>query len=211
MHLAAPQVGVIGASAVVASTISHAVGAALISKIRQEKRVFVANFGDGATEQGVFHESLNFASLHILPVLFLCEDNQLAVHAPKLQRQSYALKELVEAYSIEFYELEEGYDLIKVYELAKKTTKIVREMQRPVFVRIKTSRYKEHVGPGEDFNAGYRSEMEIRAWQANDPLCTDTELISKYMREIHTEISEAVMAAESSPAPTEKDLLTDVE
>ena len=95
MHLAAPEVGVIGASAVVASTISHAVGAALAAKIRRQSgRIFVANFGDGATEQGVFHESLNFASLHRLPVLFLCEDNGLAVHSSVRERQSYDLKRL---------------------------------------------------------------------------------------------------------------------
>ena len=92
MHLASPKQGIMGASAVVGSTISHAVGAALISKVKNENKIFIANFGDGALEQGVFHESLNFASLYKTPVLFLCEDNNLAVHSPKKERQSFSLK-----------------------------------------------------------------------------------------------------------------------
>ena len=79
MHMASPANGVMGASAVVGSTISHAVGAALISKLKGEDKIFVTNFGDGATEQGVLHESLNFASLYKTPGLFLCEDNELAI------------------------------------------------------------------------------------------------------------------------------------
>ena len=92
MHLASPKQGVMGASAVVGSTISHAVGAALMAKIKNEKKIFVTNFGDGALEQGVSHESFNFASLYKVPVLFLCEDNNLAVHSPKSERQSFSLK-----------------------------------------------------------------------------------------------------------------------
>ena len=99
MHLAAPKQGIIGASAVVASTISHAVGAALAAKIKNESnRVFVSDFGDGAMEQGVFFESLNFASIHKLPVLFLCEDNGLAVHTGKSDRQAFNLKNLMDFY-----------------------------------------------------------------------------------------------------------------
>jgi len=118
MHFAAPQCGVIGASAVVASTISHAVGAALASKIRGEKRVFVAVFGDGATEQGVYHESLNFAAIHKLPVLFLCENNSLAVHATLAERQSYSIAEHARAYGIGSLSVQEGYDFIKISEIA---------------------------------------------------------------------------------------------
>jgi TPP-dependent pyruvate/acetoin dehydrogenase alpha subunit len=211
MHLAAPNVGIMGASAVVASTISHAAGAALASKIRGEQRVFVANFGDGATEQGVFHETLNFASLHSLPVLFLCEDNELAVHASKAERQSYRLRELVNAYGIEYHELEEGYDLIKVSDTAKSAIETVRSKVCPVFLHIRTARYKEHVGPGDDFYAGYRAESDIRAWQKKDPLCADRILIEKFTPELAAEIELAVKFAEKAPVPTERELLSDVE
>jgi TPP-dependent pyruvate/acetoin dehydrogenase alpha subunit len=210
MHLASPENGVIGASAVVASTISHAVGAALAAKIQgQKNRVFVSNFGDGAMEQGVFFESLNFASLHQVPVLFLCEDNGLAVHTPLSDRQSFNLEKLVETFGIQFFDISEGYDPEKVSELSKTPINIVREQQIPVFLRIKTARYKEHVGPGEDFNAGYRSEEEINKWKALDPLINDSSL-EKFKEEISAEINEALKFAYNSPVPTREDLLTDV-
>jgi TPP-dependent pyruvate/acetoin dehydrogenase alpha subunit len=210
MHLAAPENGVIGASAVVASTISHAVGSALAAKIiKQKNRVFVSNFGDGAMEQGVFFESLNFAALHQVPVLFLCEDNGLAVHTPKTDRQAFDLEKLVSTFGIEFFNIEEGYDPNKVAELSKVPIELVRQAQIPVFLRVRTARYKEHVGPGEDFNAGYRSEAEINRWKALDPLINNSEL-EKYRNEITSEINEALDFAYKSQVPTREDLLTDV-
>ncbi len=210
MHLASPENGVIGASAVVASTISHAVGAALAAKIQgQKNRVFVSNFGDGAMEQGVFFESLNFAALHQVPILFLCEDNGLAVHTPLSDRQAFKLENLVESFGIPFYDITEGYDPEKVSERSKGPIDIVREKQVPVFLRIKTARYKEHVGPGEDFSAGYRSEEEINEWKALDPLINDSSL-EKFKEEISVEINEALKFAYNSPVPSREDLLTDV-
>src|SRR5581483_7044762 len=88
MHLAAPEVGMMGASAVVASTTPHAVGAALAAKMRHTGQVIVAVFGDGATDQGVHHESLNFAALHRVPLLFVCENNGLAVHTRRETRHA---------------------------------------------------------------------------------------------------------------------------
>jgi len=211
MHLAAPEVGIIGASAVVASTISHAVGAALAAKIRrQSKRIFVANFGDGATEQGVFHESLNFASLHRLPVLFLCEDNGLAVHASVRERQSYDLKRLVEAYGIEFHQIDEGYDPDLVFQRSGEVIRNIRDTGAPAFLRIKTSRYREHVGPGEDFSFGYRSREALQSWLAKDPLENRRAEFQEIEREIKEEIDAAVRFAIDSPFPTAEDLLTDV-
>ena len=210
MHLAAPEQGIMGASAVVASTISHAVGSALVSKIRNEKRVFVADFGDGAMEQGVFHESLNFAALHRVPVLFLCQDNGLAVHARLQERQSFNLSTLISAYGIPYYEVKEGYDLMKVCEISKIAIQNVREIGSPVFLKINIARYREHVGPGEDFNAGYRSESEMEEWKNKDPLIHETQLIEHFRPKIEKEINEALKIAKQSPFPTQEDLLTDV-
>lgn len=210
MHLAAPKQGVIGASAVVASTISHAVGAALASKIKGERnRIFVANFGDGAMEQGVFFESLNFAALHNLPVLFLCEDNGLAVHTHLKDRQSFNLEKLISAFDINYTFIEEGYDPSKVMLNSKKVIDFVRSKQSPAFLRIKTARYREHVGPGEDFAAGYRSQSEMDLWKSKDPLLNlknfdDTKSLIK------AEIEDAVKFAMNSPLPTRDELLTDV-
>ena len=210
MHLASPENGVIGASAVVASTISHAVGSALAAKIQgQKNRVFVSNFGDGAMEQGVFFESLNFAALHQVPVLFLCEDNGLAVHTPLSDRQAFNLEKLVGTFGIQYFDIAEGYDPQKVSDLSKEPIDMVREKQIPVFLRIQTARYKEHVGPGEDFGAGYRSEEDINKWKALDPLINNPTL-EKFKEEISAEINEALDFAYKSAAPTREELLTDV-
>jgi TPP-dependent pyruvate/acetoin dehydrogenase alpha subunit len=210
MHLASPKQGIMGASAVVGSTISHAVGAALVSKIKKESRIFVSNFGDGALEQGVFHESLNFASLYEVPVLFLCEDNNLAVHSPKSERQSFLLKSLVNSYGISFYEIKEGYDFLEVQEKSKIAIDYLRETKKPVFLKINTARYKEHVGPGEDFLAGYRNEIDINKWKKLDPLLNDRELYDEFLEQIKNEIEEAVQFGIESPLPNKEDLLSDV-
>lgn len=210
MHVAAPQCGIMGASAVVASTISHAVGAALASKIRGENRVFVAVFGDGATEQGVYHESLNFAALHELPVLFLCENNGLAVHAAIPERQSYSITDHARVYGIQSLCVEEGYDFMKISEASSEVVSNIRKTNKPVVLEVKTCRYKEHVGPGEDFLAGYRSVDEVNLWKSKDPLVTDHELIRKFTPIIRSEIDGAIRFAEESPFPQLCDLLTDV-
>lgn len=211
MHLAAPDCGVIGASAVVASTISHAVGAALAAKIKGEiDRVFVANFGDGAMEQGVFHESLNFAALHRVPVLFLCEDNGLAVHTSMAERQAFRVPQLIESYGIPYYELKEGYDPAQVKELAGVVIDRVRQEQCPMFLRVYTARYREHVGPGEDFDAGYRSAAEMDLWKTKDPLLQSSPNLEAYRQDIAAEIEAALQFAVNSPLPTLQDLLTDV-
>jgi len=210
MHLASPKQGIMGASAIVGSTIPHAVGAALMSKIKNENRIFVTNFGDGALEQGVFHESLNFASLNKVRILFLCEDNNLAVHSPKSERQSFSLESLVASYGIPFYEIEEGYDFLKVQQKSKIAIDDVRNSNRPVFLKINTARYKEHVGPGEDFSAGYRNENEINKWKKLDPLITNKELYSEFLGKINKEIEDAVKFGIDSPLPGKKELLSDV-
>ena len=210
MHLASPRHGIIGASAVVASTIPHAVGSALASKMRGENRIFVANFGDGATEQGVFHESLNFASLKNLRTLFLCEDNGLAVHSPSAERQAYQLADLAKAHRVEYRYLAEGYDLLKVYEYSKESIDYVRNKGRPLVLHIQTARYMEHVGPGEDFAAGYRDKEAIDGWKSKDPLIQDENLCRSLSAEIEKEIDQAVDFAKNSPVPEEREILTDV-
>jgi TPP-dependent pyruvate/acetoin dehydrogenase alpha subunit len=210
MHMASPEHGVMGASAVVGSTISHAVGSGLMSKIRKENKVFVTNFGDGALEQGVLHESLNFASLYKTPVLFLCEDNGLAVHSPKSERQSFSIDKLVSSYDIPYYEIQDGHDFMSVQDKSKEVIDFVRKTQTPAFLKINTARYKEHVGPGEDFFAGYRSEDEINQWKNQDPLINDKESYDEFINQINIEIDEAVQFGIDSPLPDIEDLLSDV-
>ncbi len=210
MHLAAPEVGFMGSSAVVASTIPHAVGAAWAAKLQGRKQVSVAVFGDGATDEGVYHESMNFASLHRLPVLFVCENNGLAVHSPAKKRQAYTPAEHARTYNVPVERIETGADFVEIANRIGALAAAIRTDGRPRWVEIATFRYKEHVGPGDDFDAGYRSAAEWEEWKKRDPLCTDVATVKKFESEIRSEIAAAVAFAESSPWPGAEELTRDV-
>lgn len=209
MHLAAPGIGFMGASALVASTIPHAVGAAMAAKKLRKDQIIVATFGDGATDEGVYHESLNFAVLHKLPVIFVCENNGLAVHTRTAARQAYKILDHAKTYGVPTHYCTEGYDLAKVHETFFPLVAEVRATNLPQFIEIKTCRYSEHVGVNEDYDAGYRSINEINQWKQKDPLVWDKKLIDKYKPTITAEINEALVFAENSPWPQREDLLTD--
>lgn len=213
MHLADPSHNVMGASAVVASTISHAAGAALAERIRpggKSGRIFVPVFGDGATEQGVFFETLNFAALHQLPVLFVMEDNSLAVHTSLAQRQAFSVPKVCAAFGIEYFEELDGFDPGSVATTAKRAVESIKSSGGPSFLRVKTMRYKEHVGPGEDFDAGYRQATELDAWRASDPLQELDRFGDDLVSSMRDEIESAVEFALSSPLSHDRELLTDV-
>ena len=213
MHLADPLHNVMGASAVVASTISHAAGAALAERIKPggaPNRLFVPVFGDGATEQGVFFETLNFAALHHLPVLFVVEDNSLAVHTSLSDRHAFSLPKVCESFGIDFFEENRGFDPVLVSAATRRATVSIRDTGGPALLRVETMRYKEHVGPGEDFDSGYRQRSEVQAWKAIDPL-EDRDLFpGDVVAGIMDEIAKAVDFALSSPVSQESELLTDV-
>lgn len=210
MHLAAPDVGLMGSSAVVASTIPHAVGAALAAERLGKDQITVAAFGDGATDEGVYHESLNFAALHGLPVIFLCENNGLAVHSRVEARHSYNIVEHARSYGLSAMRIREGHDFVRIHEAFAEVAGRVRQTRRPYLVEVETYRYMEHVGVGEDYEAGYRSREELEAWKARDPLILDRELIEKFRPTILQEIEDAVDFAEQSPWPGMEHLLSDV-
>ena len=209
MHLSAPSVGLMGSSAVVASAIPHAVGAAMALKRRGSDAVAVSVFGDGATEEGVYHESLNFAALKKVPVLFICENNGLAVHSHLSDRQSYRIVEHAASFGIQGRRIENGWDMLAVRRATIEAVAAVRTGQ-PYLLEVMTARYKEHVGIGEDFHFQYRSRAEIDAWKERDPLIIDQALAAGLAPELLREIAEAVALAEQSPAPQRADLLTDV-
>jgi pyruvate dehydrogenase E1 component alpha subunit len=210
MHLAAPEVGFMGSSAIVASTIPHAVGAALAAKRRGTNQVIVAAFGDGATEEGVYHESLNFAALHQLPVLFLCENNGLAVHSRISARQSYDLLEHADSYGIPTRLCAKGNDPRAVYDTVLAAAERVRAESRPMVLVVDTYRQMEHVGIGEDHHVGYRSAAEAEPWRRTDPLVNESALVARFTPEILREIDDAVAFAEESPWPGADALLADV-
>lgn len=211
MHLAAPEVGMMGSSAIVASTIPHAVGAALGSRWSTGDAISVCVFGDGATEEGVYHESLNFAAVQQLPVLFVCENNGLAIHARLADRQSYDLVDHAAAYGISAHRLSPAYDPVLVHAELAPIVAAMRGDRRPRFVELPLFRAREHVGPGEDFHRGYRSQHELARWRLMDPLMTDDPALADARAAIAAEIDAAVAFAEASPAPDPREVLTDVD
>jgi pyruvate dehydrogenase E1 component alpha subunit len=210
MHLASSETGFMAASAIVTSTVPHAVGAALAAKKLNKDQIIVAVFGDGATDEGVYHESLNFASLHKLPIIFVCENNGLAVHTPAASRQAYKILDHAAAYGLPTHYCAEGYDMNTVYEAFSPLIAETRRTKSPQYIEMKTCRYLEHVGVNEDYDAGYRSVSEIEEWKNKDPLIIEKALIDKYEPVIREEIDRAVVFAENSPWPDRDDLLTDV-
>ena len=210
MHLSEKSVGMMGSSAIVASTISHAVGSAMAAKYFKRKQVSVATFGDGASEEGSYHESLNFASAFKLPVIFICENNGLAIHSKLGQRHLYDVKEHANAYKIPSIKIEQGWDFELIDKELKAIVEESKENYTPFLVEVITYRYKEHVGIGDDHNVPYRSLSEFQNWKSKDPLMNNKELVERFTPVIIQEINEAVKFAEESPFPAESELLKDV-
>ena len=210
MHLAAPHIGFMGSSAVVSSTIPHAVGAAFAAKFNSRDQVIVSVFGDGATEEGSYHESLNLANLKKIPVVFVCENNGLAVHSKVEDRQSYNICAQAESYGMSTFSIEDGSDFVHIADVFEDIVKTVKANQCPSFLEVKTFPYKEHVGPNDDYDAGYRDRSELVNWMKKDPLILDDVLYQRFSPSINQEIEEAVQYAEASPWPDDSQLYTDV-
>jgi TPP-dependent pyruvate/acetoin dehydrogenase alpha subunit len=168
MHLVAPEVGVLGASAVVATQIPIATGWALAAKKRAAGQVVACFFGDGATEEGCMAESLNFAALHHLPILFICENNGYAIHEPLAKRWATTrLCERVATYGIATHRIEDQ-DVFAIRNAAQDALASIREGAGPAFIECLTYRWREHVGPSEDYESGYRGAEELHPWRASD-------------------------------------------
>jgi TPP-dependent pyruvate/acetoin dehydrogenase alpha subunit len=215
MHLADASVGVMPASAVVGSTIANAAGYAFALRGRASNAVVVSFFGDGATEEGVFAETLNFAALKHLPILFVCENNGYAIHTHVSRRQATRrLVERVRTYGITASRIEDG----DVLRIATRTRSYVQAMRRgggPRFLECATYRLREHVGPGEDWHLGYRSPEEALPWIQNDQVARVGEMLEVSQKRdleagVEREIRAAVSYAEESPFPVAGDLQNDV-
>jgi TPP-dependent pyruvate/acetoin dehydrogenase alpha subunit len=215
MHLVDMERNVLGTSAVVGTTIPVAVGWALAFKRTKADRVAVAFFGDGATEEGVFTESLNFASLHKLPILFVCENNYYAIHTPLTKRwATQRLCERVETYGIPAHQIDDG-DVLKLRDVAARALARIRRGEGPFFIECRTYRWREHVGPSEDFESGYRERTDLEPWLEADQVATVGARLASDRRaaidaEIEREIADAIEFAETSPFPEISALHTDV-
>ena len=215
MHLIAPERGMMGTSAVVGTTIANAVGYAYALRYGQRARIVVSFFGDGATEEGVFAESLNFAVLKRLPILFVCENNRYAIHTHQNRRQGKpAICERARAFGLPA-ECIDGNDIVHLCERAKAAVARIRSGEEPQFFEVLTYRWKEHVGPREDYHLGYRTEEEAALWTAADPVRRLSEAIEPAARavlenEVEEEIAAAFAFAETSPFPRAEELFNDV-
>ena len=222
MHLVALSAGFLGATPIVGSTIPIAVGAAFGSAMRGERRVIVVFFGDAAVEEGVFHESINFAALKSLPVVFVCENNLYSVYSPLSVRQPEGREifRLAKGHGMESYQ-GDGNDVIEVYKLAEQAVRKAREGGGPTFLEFKTYRWREHCGANYDNQLGYRTESEFQEWKqrcpierlkerllGDDVLCNQD--IEGMIRNLEAEIEDAVVFAKESPFPAERLLLEHV-
>ena len=170
MHLAAPDYGMMGSSAVVATHIPVGVGSAYAMQYKEEDNIVVVFFGDGSIDAGVFWESLNVACLFQLPMIFVCEDNNLAVHTSKYDRQGYdSICNIVSQFKCDVSE-SSSTDVEYIFEIVSKAITQAREKKRPHFMRLEYYRYLEHVGISEDFDAGYRPKEEFEKWFQVDPI-----------------------------------------
>jgi TPP-dependent pyruvate/acetoin dehydrogenase alpha subunit len=210
MHLTWPEGGFMGSSAVVASHLPHAVGSALAAQQRKTGQVIACVFGDGALEEGVAHESFNYAALTGLPVLFLCENNSLAVHSHIQARHAFTIEALAGLYGFPYERVDRGWDFLEVHRACDRAVAQIRAGGGPRFLEVATFRYKEHVGTQDDFHYGYRSPEAYEEWRANDPLAQDGAALARLSAAVDAEIETAVAAALLSPAPGIEELLTDV-
>jgi len=215
MHLIAPERGVMGTSAVVGTMIANAAGFAYALRFRRQPAIVASFFGDGATEEGVFAETLNFAVLKRLPILFICENNRYAIHTHQSHRQGTpALCERARAYGMPAERLD-GNNLPGLIARAREVVAGVRAGGGPSFLEVMTYRWREHVGPGFDFHLGFRSEDEAAPWIAADPVARLAADLGPAERariehEVEEEIVVAFAFAEASPFPAAEELTRDV-
>lgn len=216
MHLMDVAHGVMGASAVVGTTIANAVGYAYALKLQRKNSIVVSFFGDGGTDEGVFHESMNFAALKALPIIFICENNFYAIHTHLLRRHKSAnICERARAYGMPAEQIGDD-DIFRIYERVSEAVRALRSgSPGPFFFECLTYRLKEHVGPNEDFHLGYRTREEAQPWIKNDPIrrlaaLVDPEQCRQIENEVESEIQAAFCFAEESPLPNASELFTDV-
>jgi TPP-dependent pyruvate/acetoin dehydrogenase alpha subunit len=215
MHLIDTECGVMGTSAVVGTTIANAAGYAYALKLKRSDAVVVSFFGDGATEEGVFAETLNFAALKRLPVLFVCENNGYAIHTAQAKRQGLPdICARARAYGIPAERLN-GNDVLALRDKADAAVERLRAGGGPLFIEAVTYRWREHVGPGQDYHLGYRDRSECEAWEETDAVRVLAAQMPAGEREmieaaVEREVAEAFAFAESSPFPPAAELLTDI-
>ncbi len=213
VHLTAPNVGFIAASAILGQTMATAAGSAWAFKIDGSPRVAVCFFGDGAAEEGIFHETLNFAVVKQVPVVFVCENNLYSTHTALDVRQPKGVQIWQRAQTYQLpARLVDGNDVRAVHAAAEEAVAWCRAGNGPYFLEFSTYRWREHVGPNWDYDLGYRSKAEVDAWIERCPIKRATaalmaegacspEDIAAWRVEIDGEVRAAVAAAQAAAFP----------
>jgi len=219
MHLIDLDVNMLGSTPVVGGSIPVAVGTAFGSLLQGEDRVTVVFFGDAATEEGVFCESLNFAALKQLPLVFICENNLYSVYSPLSVRQPASRDRLALARAHGMAAASgDGNDVEQVFQLAREAVARARRGEGPTYLEFETYRWREHCGPNYDNDIGYRTEAEFAAWEKRCPIERQRTRVreeeglseadvSRMTTEIRREIDSAFAFAKASPLPGPAELL----
>lgn len=220
MHVSLPERGLMVTSAVVATTIPVAVGTALANRYQKRADWTAVFFGDGAVEEGVFWESLNFACLHRLRVLFVCEDNGLAIHTAATQRQGFrSIPEALAGFRCQVMEAD-GSDLVSVVERTRQLMRRMEEEGQPGFIHLSYFRFLEHVGPLEDFDKGYRRRPTAEEIERLDPVNRyekqllqqgiRAEELSAVREEVRRRVDLSIQAAQAAAFPGPDELHADL-
>lgn len=221
MHLIDLDAGFLGSTPIVGGTVPLAVGAAWAATLKNENRISVVFFGDGCFEEGVVHESLNFAALHRLPIIFVCENNEYSVYTRLSERQPQRpIYRLAEAHGMASY-TGDGNDVEAVRTIAITAIDLARQGNGPQFIELHTYRWREHCGPNFDDDLNYRCAAEIEHGLNDCPIARfaaklkqsipdiDAE-VERLEAEIREEIALAFDFALASPRPTIADAGTGI-
>lgn len=217
MHLVDRSVGFLGSTAIVGNTIPVGVGIGLSNKIQKNGNISCVFLGDAAVEEGVFHEAANFAVLHKLPTIFICENNLYSVYSPLNVRQppERSIYKWVEGYGMPAYRVD-GNDPLESCRMISASVQKIREGEGPIFLEFSTYRWREHCGPNFDNDIGYRKVEEYEEWKKQDPVrrlikdLKSKELLAEDgLKEIdfsiNKEVQEAFDFAEQSAFPPPSD------
>jgi TPP-dependent pyruvate/acetoin dehydrogenase alpha subunit len=213
MHLIDQSAGFMGSTPIVGGTVPLAVGSAWAAQLRNESRLALVYFGDGCFEEGVLHESMNFAVLKNLPVIFICENNGYSVYTSISERQpARDIHTVAEAHGMSVY-VGDGNDVTQVSSIAQYAISQAREGGGPQFLEFHTHRWREHCGPYFDDDLEYREEGELEYWLQRCPVTLAKRMLleDKIVTEpdieeveqlILNEIKEAFLYAHNSEKPT---------
>lgn len=218
MHLYDPAIGLLATVPIVAATIPIATGAALAAKMDNGTDIAIAFFGDGATEEGVFHESLNLASVLNLPILFVCENNLFSSHLHISLRQPYnSITRYAVAHGIST-KVVDGNDVVETSKVMGELVKQARESRKPALLEAVTYRWRGHVGHREDMDVGVKRSAELSLWKQRDPIgrlvkalenqsLLNKETLTTIQQEIDNLTTQALEEARKAPYPPDSQLL----